>query len=129
MYIYLEEVQPWRFKIRERQRDQRHLNKQEAREQSGWTGSTTPRCEEVSPKTRAVPPATSEPRDSLVGLGFVQPDAADEGAHHARDDDGEADPAGFHLLPLQDTHTHQAPGGSATPWCSIPERAEQEAGG
>lgn len=35
-----------RGKIRERQRDHRHLNKQEAEKQPGSKGSTTPRCEE-----------------------------------------------------------------------------------
>lgn len=74
----------------------RQLHKQEAEERAGSAGSPTPRW------------------DSLVGLCFVQPNAADEGAHHAGDDDGEADPACFHLLPLQDTqHRGQRPLGAA----------------
>lgn len=38
---------------------------------------------------------------SLVGFGFVQPNAADERPHHAGDDDGQADPPSIHLFTLR----------------------------
>lgn len=42
------------------------------------------------------------PSDNLlVGFGFVQPNAADEGADHPRNDNGEANPPSIHLFPLK----------------------------
>lgn len=40
----------------------------------------------------------------LVCFGLVQPDTADEGTHHARDHDGESDPARVHFLSLQNNN-------------------------
>lgn len=37
----------------------------------------------------------------LVGFGFVQPNAADEGADHPRNDNGEANSPSVHLFSLK----------------------------
>lgn len=37
----------------------------------------------------------------LVGFGFVQPNATDEGANHACNDNSQADPAGIHFFSLE----------------------------
>lgn len=65
---------------------------------------------------------TSEPGDLLVGFGLVQPNAADQGAHHACDHNGETDPPGIHLFTLKGQHKEGRR--SATSRFNMPEHSK-----
>lgn len=62
------------------------------------------------------------PADLLVGFSLVQPNAADQGAHHACDHEGETDPPGIHLFSLKGQH--KAGRRSATSRLNMPEHSK-----